>query len=144
MPVLICTLEKIFPPGWFNPLQLLLVQLPYEAKLGGPQQYRWMYHIELSLKNLRAMVHNKVRPEACNEEEFKLKEIAYFISVYFTEHHNVNAPTMWYHVNDDIPCSDLQIYQWKGMIVGVSTPYQPTHTTTGNPSWVSAHQADTI
>jgi hypothetical protein len=35
IPMLICKLEKIFPPGWFNPMQHLLVHLPYEAKLGG-------------------------------------------------------------------------------------------------------------
>jgi hypothetical protein len=36
MPVLICKLEKIFPQGWFNPMQYLLVHLLYEAKFGGP------------------------------------------------------------------------------------------------------------
>jgi hypothetical protein len=35
--MLICKLEKIFPLGWFNAMQHLLVHLPYEAKLGGPQ-----------------------------------------------------------------------------------------------------------
>jgi hypothetical protein len=54
--MLICKLEKIFPPGCFNPMQHLLVHLPYEAKLGGPQKYRWMHHIERILKNLRAMI----------------------------------------------------------------------------------------
>jgi hypothetical protein len=34
--MLICKLEKIFPPEWFNPLQHLLVHLSYEAKVGGP------------------------------------------------------------------------------------------------------------
>jgi hypothetical protein len=82
--VLICNLEKIFPPGWFIPMQYLLVHLPYEAKVGSPQQYRWMYHIERALKNHRAMVHNKAWVEVCITEEFKLKEIAYFTSVYFT------------------------------------------------------------
>jgi hypothetical protein len=53
-----------------------------------------MYHIERALKNLRAMVRNKARVEDYIVEEFKLKEIAYFTSVYFTEHHNVNASTM--------------------------------------------------
>jgi hypothetical protein len=96
--VLICKLEKIFPTGWFNPMQYLLVHFSYEAKVGGPQQYRWMYHIERAVKNIRVMVHNKARVEDCITEEFKLKEITYFTSVYFTEHHNVNAPTMWYHV----------------------------------------------
>jgi hypothetical protein len=124
--VLICKLEKIFPPGWFNAMQHLVVHLPYEAKLGGPQQYRWMYHIERALNNLRAMVRNKARVEGCIIEEFKLKEIMYFTSVYFTEHHNVNAHTMQYHVDEDIPCSDLHIFQWNGMTVGASTPYQPT------------------
>jgi hypothetical protein len=69
-----------------------------------------MYHIERALKNLRAMVHNMARAEGCIAEEFKLKKIMYFISVYFTEHHNVNAPTMRYHVDEDISCSDLQIF----------------------------------
>jgi hypothetical protein len=119
--VLICKLEKIFPLGWFNPMQHLLVHFPYEAKLGGSQQYRWMYHIERALKNLRTMVHNKAKVEGCITEEFKLNEIVYFTSVYFAEHHNVNAPTMQYHMHEDIPCSDLQIFQWTGMTVGAST-----------------------
>jgi hypothetical protein len=90
------------------------------------QQYRWMYHIERALKNLRAMVGNKARVECCITEEFKLKENAYFTSVYFAEHHNVNSPTIWYHVDEDISCSDLQIFQWKGTTVGASMTYQPT------------------
>jgi hypothetical protein len=85
-----------------------------------------MYHIERVLKKLRAMVRNKAKVEGCIAEEFKLKEIAYFNSVYFIEHHNVNAPTFRYHVDEDIPCSDLQIFQWTRVTVGASTTYQPT------------------
>jgi hypothetical protein len=33
---------------------------------------------------------------------------------------------MWYHVDEDIPCSDFQIFQWTEMTVGASTTYQPT------------------
>jgi hypothetical protein len=124
IPVLLCKLEKIFPPGWFNPIQHLLVHLPYEAKIGGLQQYRWMHHIERDLKKLRAMVRNKAKVEGCIIEEFKLKEITYFSSVYFTEHHNVKAPTLRYHVDEDIRC--LQIFQWTRVTVGASTSYQPT------------------
>jgi hypothetical protein len=107
-------------------MQHLLVHLPYEAKIGGPQQYRWMYHIERALKKLRAMARNKAKVEGCIAEEFKLKEITYFSSVYFVEHHNINAPTFWYHVDEDIPCSDLQIFQWMGVTVSASTAYQLT------------------
>ena len=35
-PELICKLEKIFPPGFFNPMQHLILHLPTEARLGGP------------------------------------------------------------------------------------------------------------
>jgi hypothetical protein len=34
--VLLCKLEKIFPLGWFNLMQHLLIHLPYEAKIEGP------------------------------------------------------------------------------------------------------------
>jgi hypothetical protein len=125
IPMLLCKLEKLFPPGWFNPMQHLLVHLPYEAKIGGLQQYMWIYHIEKALKKLRVMVHNKAKVKGCITEEFKLKEIAYFSSVYFAEHHNVSASTLWYHVDEDIPCSYLQIFQWMGVTVGASTAYQP-------------------
>jgi hypothetical protein len=35
-PVLLCKLEKIFPPGFLNPMQHLILHLPYEARMGGP------------------------------------------------------------------------------------------------------------
>ena len=34
-PVLLGKLEKIFPPGFFLPMQHLIVHLPYEARMGG-------------------------------------------------------------------------------------------------------------
>jgi hypothetical protein len=107
-------------------MQYLLVHLPYEAKIGGPQQHRWMYHIEMAFKKLRSMVLNKAKVEGYITEEFKLKEIVYFSSVYFAEHQKVNTPTLQYHVDQDIPCSDLQIFQWTEITVGASTAYQPT------------------
>jgi hypothetical protein len=85
-----------------------------------------MYHIERALKNLRVMVVNKARVESCFAKEFKLKEIAYFTSVYFTEHHNVNAPTMRYHVDEDFLVVTFNFFQWKGTSVGASTTYHPT------------------
>jgi len=34
-PVLLCKLEKIFPPVFFNPMQHMILHLPYEARMGG-------------------------------------------------------------------------------------------------------------
>jgi hypothetical protein len=44
--VLVCKMEKIFPPRWFNAMQHLLVHLPWEVRVGGPMQFRWMYSQE--------------------------------------------------------------------------------------------------
>jgi hypothetical protein len=57
--VLLCKLEKIFPPGFFNPMEHLLIHIPYEAKVGGPVQYRWMYHTSrvcISQRNIMSML----------------------------------------------------------------------------------------
>jgi hypothetical protein len=34
-PVLLCKLEKIFPPDFFVSMQHLILHLPYEARMGG-------------------------------------------------------------------------------------------------------------
>jgi hypothetical protein len=94
IPMLIWKLEKIFPSGWFNLMQHLLIHILYEAKVGGPVQYRWMYHIEGALKYLRIMVDNKARVEGSITESFLLKEVTYFSSVYFVEEHNINVLTL--------------------------------------------------
>lgn len=42
----LCLLEKIFPPAFFDVMVHLCVHLPTEARLAGPVQYRNMYPIE--------------------------------------------------------------------------------------------------
>lgn len=44
--LILCKLERIFPPAFFDVMVHLAVHLPREAMLGGPVQYRWMYPIE--------------------------------------------------------------------------------------------------
>jgi hypothetical protein len=34
--VLVYKMQIVFPPGWFNALQQLLVHLPWEGRVGGP------------------------------------------------------------------------------------------------------------
>jgi hypothetical protein len=117
IPVLLCKMEKNFPPRFFSPMQYLLIHLPYEAKVGGPIQYRWMYHIGRALIYLKLMVGNRARVEECITEAFMLKEVAYFSSVYFAEEHNVNTPTMRYNMDEEPPCSDLPIFASRGTTV---------------------------
>ena len=46
IPVILCKLERIFPPAFFDSMEHLAVHLAHEARLGGPVQYRWMYPFE--------------------------------------------------------------------------------------------------
>ena len=46
IPVILCKLECIFPPSFFDSMEHLLVHLPHEARLAGFVQYLWMYHFE--------------------------------------------------------------------------------------------------
>ena len=39
-------LEKIFPPPFFDSMEHLLIHLPYEAKVGGLVQFKWIYPFE--------------------------------------------------------------------------------------------------
>ncbi|XP_058758797.1 uncharacterized protein LOC131632049 [Vicia villosa] len=44
--IIICKLERVFPPSFFDSMEHLPIHLAKEAILGGPVQYRWMYPFE--------------------------------------------------------------------------------------------------
>ena len=46
IPIILCNLERIFPLSFFDSMEHILVHLPYEAKVAGPVQFRWMYQFD--------------------------------------------------------------------------------------------------
>src|SRR5436189_17627 len=68
IPIILCKLEQLLPPGFFDSMEHLPVHLAYEARIYGPVQYRWIYPFEMFLKTLKEKVKNKARVEAsiCN------------------------------------------------------------------------------
>ena len=84
-PVLLCKLEKIFPPGFFVPMAHMILHLPYEARMGGPVQNRWMYSTERLQKTLRTKGKNKCKIEASIAEAFILEEVSNFTTSYYRE-----------------------------------------------------------
>ena len=46
IPIILCKLETIFPPGFFDSMEHLPIHLPDEALMCGPVQFRWMYPFE--------------------------------------------------------------------------------------------------
>ncbi|KAK4404312.1 hypothetical protein Sango_0799800 [Sesamum angolense] len=80
--IILCNLEKIFPPAFFNSMEHLIVHLPYEASLGGLVEYRWMCQFERFLSELKK-VKNKAHVETSIVEAYIVEEIGMLISQYF-------------------------------------------------------------
>ena len=60
---IICKLEKIFSPSFFNSMEHLVIHLAYEAGFGGPMQYKWMYPFKRYMHSLKKKVKNKIKVE---------------------------------------------------------------------------------
>ncbi|XP_042957921.1 uncharacterized protein LOC122293417 [Carya illinoinensis] len=82
---ILCKLEMIFPPSFFDVMVHLAVHLPREAILGGPVQYRWMYPFERYLGKFKRYVKNKARPEGSIAEAYIHTECLTFCSIYLKD-----------------------------------------------------------
>ena len=109
-PLLLCKMEKIFPPGFFLSMQHLILHLPHEAQMGGPMQARWCYLIERCLKVLRKKCRNKARIEASMAEAFILEEVSNFTTSYYKDSlPSVHNPIPRY--NTDERSSNLSLFK---------------------------------
>ncbi|KAH0695483.1 hypothetical protein KY285_022580 [Solanum tuberosum] len=76
-------------------MEHLPVHLPYEARIAGPVQYRWMYPFERYLGTLKRMIGNKASVEGSICEAYLMTESTQLFSHYFEPHvmtrnHNVD------------------------------------------------------
>ncbi|XP_043807342.1 uncharacterized protein LOC122721981 [Manihot esculenta] len=83
IPLIICKLERVFPPSFFDCMEHLPVHLAYEAWLAGPVQYRWMYPFERYLRRLKNNVRNKARVEGSICNAYLVEEATSFCAHYF-------------------------------------------------------------
>jgi len=128
-PVLLCKLEKIFPPGFFNPMQHMILHLPYEARMGGPVQGRWCYSIERCQKVLRTKCKNKCKIEASIAEAYILEEVSNFTTKYYADNlPSVHNPPPRYNAGEDE--SSLSIF--RGQLGSASGA---THKTLKHEEW---------
>ncbi|WCJ25321.1 hypothetical protein M5689_007214 [Euphorbia peplus] len=67
-------------------MEHLPIHLPYEAKIAGPVQYRWMYPFERFLQHLKKNVKNKARVEGSICNAYLVEEASTFCSHYFEPH----------------------------------------------------------
>ncbi|XP_020876242.1 uncharacterized protein LOC110227178 isoform X3 [Arabidopsis lyrata subsp. lyrata] len=81
--ILLCNLEKIFPPSFFDVMEHLPIHLPHEAALGGPVQFWWMYPFERFMKHLKGKAKNLARVEGSIVAGSLTEETSHFSSYYF-------------------------------------------------------------
>ncbi|XP_057436487.1 uncharacterized protein LOC130728921 [Lotus japonicus] len=83
IPIILCKLEQIFPPSFFDSMEHLPIHLPYEARVGGPVHYRWMYPFERFIRTLKQKVTNKAHVEGSICKAYLLEEMSTFASYYY-------------------------------------------------------------
>ncbi|KAL0458679.1 UNVERIFIED_CONTAM: hypothetical protein Slati_0495100 [Sesamum latifolium] len=105
--VIMCNLEKVFPLAFFDSMEHLILHMPYEARVGGPVQYSWMYPFERFLRELKKKVKNKAHVEALIVEAYVVEEIVWFTSHYFESH--VASKRRQASRNDDLTCKHESI-----------------------------------
>jgi hypothetical protein len=62
IPEIMCQLEKIFPPTFFDIMEHLTIHLATEVRLAGPAQFRDMWSPEMFIGNLKNKVHTRSHP----------------------------------------------------------------------------------
>ncbi|CAJ2639558.1 unnamed protein product [Trifolium pratense] len=85
IPMILCKLERIFPPAFFDYMEHLVVHLAHEARLGGPVQYRWIYPFERFMGDSKCSVKNKAKVEASICASYLHREAIHFCSHYFND-----------------------------------------------------------
>jgi hypothetical protein len=120
IPVILCKLEKIFPPSFFDVMVHLAVHLPKEALLRGPVQYGWMFPIERRLLTCKRYVRNTARPEGSIAEAYVVDECLTFCSRYFDDMETrFNRPGRNIE-RDDSHVGDVSVFKHGVNFIGAS------------------------
>ncbi|XP_071940025.1 uncharacterized protein [Coffea arabica] len=116
--VILCDLEKCFPPTFFDVMVHLTIYLATEMKLGGPVYYRRMY-----LGTLKSYVRNKNRPEGSIAQGYLAEECINFCSLYLADYVETkfNRPSKNEEVHKEIE-EGLDIFSESGHPLGRGKP----------------------
>jgi hypothetical protein len=111
IPIILCKLEKIFPPAFFDVMVHLTVHLPEEAIIRGPVQYGWMYPVERRLYTLKHSVRNMARPGGSIAEAYVANECLTACSRYFDDLNTRHNQEGRNRERFDMSKGDLSVFQ---------------------------------
>ncbi|XP_073139031.1 uncharacterized protein [Henckelia pumila] len=108
--MILCLLDKYFPPSFFDIMIHLTVHLVREVKLCGPVWSRHMYPFERYMKILKGYVRNRNRPEGCIAECYIAEEAVEFCSDYLSNVHTIGIPSRDREVQRTKPLSKAIVH----------------------------------
>ncbi|XP_020253972.1 uncharacterized protein LOC109831044 [Asparagus officinalis] len=118
--LIVCYLEKMLPPSFFDIKVHLLVHLAHKAAIAGPVQYRWMYPIERYLQTLKRYVRNKNYPEGSICIGYLADEALAFCSMYLSDI-ETRRTRRGHNADVSTPREGLSIFAYSGRCVGKAT-----------------------
>ena len=143
IPLILCKLEKIFPPAFFDVMVHLSVHLPDEAMLRGPVQYGWMYPIERRLGTLKNFVRNRARPEGSIAEAYMASDTLTFCSRYMKD-----VDTRFNQDDDsgtEMPLpNDMSVFKHGATLVGATKTEYIDDAIMNKLVWYVLHNADEV
>ena len=99
-----CTMEKEFPPAFFNITFHLPRHLVQDLFLCGPVHTRWMYPFERYMKELKGSVRNRAKPEGSMAKSYSIMEASGFLTEYMFEYRA--TPKRVWENNEDLSMSE--------------------------------------
>ena len=105
------TLEREFPPSFFDSMVHLTIHLVEELYICGPVQTRWMYPYERYFKGLKSFVRNLAKPEGSIAQGYQMEEALGFVTEYMSEY-SPTTSRVWDSKED--PTMTDEIVEGKG------------------------------
>jgi len=78
------SMEKEFPPSFFDIMVHLTIHLVEELYICGPVHSRWMYPYERYFKGLKSFVKNLAKPEGSIAQGYQVEEALGFVTEYMS------------------------------------------------------------
>nr|GEU68563.1 hypothetical protein [Tanacetum cinerariifolium] len=140
---IMCNLELIYPPAFFDIMIHLVIHLPLEAIDGGLIQPRRMYPFERFMKKLKNYVRNKAKPEGSIAKVYVAEEALTFSSHYFWDitmkfnrsSRNVNCPP---------PTYQFQVFKSLCKLIGLRSAIRIDHQELKKVIWYVLHNSPKI
>ncbi|XP_074322875.1 uncharacterized protein LOC141659848 [Apium graveolens] len=117
--IILCKLEKIFPPAFFTIMVHLCVHLPDQVLLGDPVSMRWMFGTERRMGLYKRYVRNMARPDGSIAETFIVDEAISFLSRYIS---NIETRFNKPERNWDLPSANYSMDIFKSNVRPIGAP----------------------